>query len=150
MRPATNELLKSVREGASLSVAQVSQCLGISEASYYDLEHFDDLYHCLTLKQVMKLVSCLNIKPHVLFGDAEIRVFTPEELLGAIQSNLVKKAVSLSDFEELIGWDIREFLNCPLAGAKNWNIDCARDVCDAVNLNWRALFYGLHEAEQEP
>jgi len=147
MHTPAKELLKKIRERASLSVSQVSRCLGISEASYYDLEHFEDLYDCLSLREVLKLVHCLSVKPHVLFGDEHIQIITPDELLKAMQDILVIKKMSLSDFEELIGWDMKEFLDCPLKGAMNWNIDCAKDVCDAINLNWRALLYGLSVAE---
>jgi len=131
--------LKQMREKAQKSEEEVAIQSGISVHAYYDLEQCDgDLETAVSLGELSRICSTLGTKAALLFGDDQrsVESLTPDKLAGLLRIHLEAAKMSLSQFEDEVGFRIGPFLE-DIAEISNWNVDCLRSVCNAVGEEWR-------------
>src|SRR5205085_7022606 len=104
------------RVRAGKSPTDVATQLGLNDAWYHDLEHHDgELAATLTLFQAIELAYALGTQLHTLLGEPS----TSEERLALtelpprIRTHLASTGLTIEQFEEQLGWELRDFLESP-------------------------------------
>ena len=139
--------IRNYRVRAGRSAEEVAARLGLNEAWYYDLEHDDDeLASTLTLFQAMELASILGVRLRDLLGDTEwpSEVVPIVDLPAQITAHVTRYGISIEQFEEEVGWELREFLQSPLKVAAESPIMFLQAVAAHVGINWRSVVPDEH------
>jgi len=133
------ERLRRARENAGKSPQEVAGAVGMSVPNYYDLESDDELYNNISLRALRDVCKALGVQARDLFEEGR-----GQEHAGAVSfaciSEGLKKYLSvhnmvLAVFEDQVGWVLDAFLERPEA-AWDWNVDCLRDVCRPLEMEW--------------
>lgn len=131
--------LKALRERAGRSVPQIAQETGLSAALLYDLEATDDLYDTVSLDEINRLARALGVKPSMLFNDAPSSALSRRSGRQRLPSLLLKylavKQLSIEQFEERVGYEVRQVLSNPGA-VRDWNAACLMAVASELGLCW--------------
>jgi transcriptional regulator with XRE-family HTH domain len=128
------------RERAGLSVPELASAIGINEAWCWDLlVHEEELSSTLSLRQFLNAASALHVSPLSLLPEpvaspTKSRSF--DELAKLITNFCAERGITSEQFGELAGWDVRGLLNAPSTALDDWDLECLRDVCAALNLHW--------------
>lgn len=129
--------LRERREELGRSPSDLAAAIGVPVAWYYDLEGPDELETNLDLDKILKLASELKIRPASLFCERVVLdVISPTTLADSIHKFIDKDGKSLDQFEELAGWELRDFLSEPETDIKSWSIDKLKAVCSVLNCDW--------------
>lgn len=134
--------LRNYRVRAGKSRAEVVEHLGLNDAWYDDLETYDEeLTSTLTLFQTMQLASFLGLGLRELVGGPEApnEVLSILDLPSRIRSHIEQKGISIDQFEDEVGWDIRDFLESPLKVAAESPIMFLQAVSEALGINWLSV-----------
>jgi len=128
------------RERASIDVPTLAAAVGITEPACWDLlDQPSEVSMCLTLRQLAQLASVLAVPPHSLVPDAPSsaqRHRTLSELADAVRDFCSAHHLSVDQFGEKAGWDVRRFLEAPDFALDDWCLDSLRGVCHALDLHW--------------
>lgn len=132
--------LARIRSRTGKTAKQVAEQSGVSVENYHDLEDADDLNDCISLRDLAAVCAAVGCLPADLFsGEADERPDTGpvsfSDLRQRVMDHLKAGALSLPEFEGLVGWDFVEFSKDPDAAWK-WNVQCLRDVCDPLKVHW--------------
>lgn len=134
--------IRAYRVRAGKSPEEAAARLGINDAWYYDLEHDDaELESTLTLFQAMDLASFLNVRLRDLLGGAA----WPGEAVplaavpSLIAAHVACRGISNDQFEEEVGWEIRELMDSPLKAAAESPIVLLQAVADRLGIDWRSM-----------
>ena len=135
------------RVRAGKSPTDVATKLGLNDAWYHDLEHHDgELVSTLTLFQAIELAYALGTQLHSLLGE----LHTPEERVALtelpqrIRSHLASAGVTIEQFEEQVGWDLRDFLESPIRVAAESPIIFLQALAAPLGINWLSLVPDEH------
>lgn len=133
--------LRYARERSGRTAQQVASLAGVDLASYCDMELCsDEVVTAVSLRVLKRVCDVIGITTRSLFGDGNHdpnQLISSLELLEVVRQNLRTKKVSRAQFEDDIGFEIREWLdNCESIG--DWNIECLRAVCEQVGVDWLA------------
>src|SRR5439155_1721673 len=122
MRPG--QRLKSARERSRKSPAEIASEAGISVSSYYDLENSDDLSNAISLLKLKKVAKALGIRVRSLFGNDQLAApeIRPDDLVQRLEAYLRETGISISEFEDRVGFTISPVLDDPLEFL-GWNVD---------------------------
>jgi transcriptional regulator with XRE-family HTH domain len=134
--------IRNYRVRAGRSREEVAGHLGINNAWYDDLERYDEeLTSTLTLFQATALASFLGVGLSELVSgsDQAHEAFSIMDLPSRIRSHLEQNGISVEQFEEELGWDIREFLESPLKVAAESPIMFLQGVSEALGIDWLAM-----------
>jgi len=95
----------------------MAQLLGVNIHWYGDLEqHDDELASTLTLAQALRLASLLDVKLVDLLavpGEPD-EVISLEQLPERIADCISREGISVEQFEDRVGWELRRFLESPV------------------------------------
>jgi transcriptional regulator with XRE-family HTH domain len=133
--------IKGIRESRGLSFDEVAKNVGLSWNEYFDLElHADEVLMCISLGQLAALGRVLGVAPSVLLtkeetSDHPLARLSRSDLSARIQAFIDGAGISLSEFEEQVGWEIAQALY-DSDEILDWNVDCLSDVCSAIGVNW--------------
>jgi transcriptional regulator with XRE-family HTH domain len=131
--------LKAARERAGKSPAELAAAMEISRPHYYDLESCnDELYMTVSLSELRRLCAELDISPRYLFSGEQTASETStsfSSLAKIVATYLDDNHMSLASFEDMVGWTLDDFTTTP-ERAWDWNVDCLRDVCAALGVQW--------------
>ncbi|MFZ5891915.1 MAG: hypothetical protein ACOY0T_12745 [Myxococcota bacterium] len=121
--------------------------LGLSLASYWDLEkHDDEAFCCVSLRQLVMLGDILGVSVVDLVSDhpsAPVsRAITPTDVAASLQQRLATQS-DVNALSEALGWDVAAALANPDSIWDDWCLDTLCDVCGKLSMDWGALF--LHE-----
>lgn len=134
-----NERLKLLREKLGLSPNEMAVRLGVTSGAYYDWEdHDDDLPMTISLAELRNLSNLLGTTPLYIFtgeSAAPDRRISFEHLADLVRKHLLQHGLTLEQFEDQAGWELKEFLSEPSAALK-WNPDCLRHVSEALGISW--------------
>jgi transcriptional regulator with XRE-family HTH domain len=140
--------LKQARERKGWSVddaaTQMSAAGITSRNNYYDIEQFDDeiISNC-SLDEISRICNLLNIHPRDLFCDETLSQLKIEEVIAKIKEHCAKNKISVSQFEEAAGWRVESCLSNPKTALEEWCLDCLKDVCQEIQINWQQVVSGL-------
>jgi hypothetical protein len=111
----------------------------ITVPHYYDLESDDDeLYMTLSLAELRLLCAELDMSFRYLFSGEQKTSdkSTPfSSLAEMVAKHLDDHRMSQASFEDMVGWSLGDFTTNP-ERAWDWNLDCLRDVCAALGVEW--------------
>ena len=139
--------IRNCRVRAGKSAREVAQQLGINDAWYDDLEQRDDeLTSTLTLFQAIELASVLGVPLHELLGaepssDVSISL---ADLTASINEYVARNAISVDDFQDQVGWELRDFIQSPLKVAAESPITFIQALAERLGFDWLALVPGEH------
>jgi len=124
--------------------AELAALVGINVESYRDLEAYDaEAFMCLSLRQLCTLADALEVSARSLVSDdpdLPVRArLTPDEIVAALRRRLVTTNGDVQALGEQLGWDVANALEDSATLWEDWGIDGLRDVCDPLDLEWRAL-----------
>jgi len=129
----------------------IAQHLGISVSHVWDLaSHDDEVASTLSIRQTHMLSLLTGVPVDDLIGLEAIKSpvlpVAIEDFCAAIRSRISVAYSGIPEFEDAIGWRVREFLEDPdrLYDVANW--DCLRDVASSVGIDPVALL--PHENQQ--
>jgi transcriptional regulator with XRE-family HTH domain len=143
----TAETIRAHRVRAGKSAQQVAAELGINDAWYADLEMYDDeLASTLTLFQAKHLATILGVQLSELLVENEHsgRRIGLLDLPSIIRKHIEVEALSMEEFEDLIGWDIKGFLDSPVASAAELPIMFLRDLANHLDVSLLSLLVEDH------
>jgi transcriptional regulator with XRE-family HTH domain len=139
--------IRNYRVRAGKSRREVAEHLGLNDAWYDDLEHHDDeLASTLTLFQGVELASFLGVRLRDLLAEGR----SPDELIALtelpsrITAHLTQSGMSVEQFEEEVGWDLREFLQSPLKLAAESPIMFLQTLAEHLGIDWLSLVPDEH------
>jgi transcriptional regulator with XRE-family HTH domain len=138
----TAERIKALRERLGKSDLEMAQLLGLNIYCYGDLEfHDDELVSMITLSQALRLASLLGAKLHDLLGDdATARPIIPiSQLPERVRAAMIQTKVSLEEFEDRVGWELREFLDKPVQTATERPVIFLQDLAAQLGLDWLSI-----------
>jgi len=134
--------IRNFRVRAGKSRAEIAQLLGLNEAWYEDLEQNDEeLTATLTLFQAMQLASILGVRLDELLEEApadgeRIALVDLPELINA---HAAREGISMEQFEEQVGWEVRDFLDSPVKTAAELPIAFLQAVAARLGINWLSV-----------
>jgi transcriptional regulator with XRE-family HTH domain len=138
-----NERLQALRVEAGKTHAEMAVAGGINVAHYYDLEdHESDLYMTVSLAELRGIANALGTSVGRLLGvssaDAPESPSDFQNLATVLREHLVRENLDRSAFEDKAGWEVGDFLGNPASALTNWNVDCLRDICQQLSVDWRS------------
>ena len=143
------KLIKDLREKAGKSREEMAQSLGISSASYSDLELDDkELLLALSLRTIEKMCDIFGIGLIDLLADDKqlFRLPAPlsfEQLVEMIKVHMAARGMTRQQFEDECDW----YLPAHLADPETiWNqpVMFLQDVCRCLGLDWLAVVPRYH------
>jgi transcriptional regulator with XRE-family HTH domain len=145
-RPPTARRIRAAREKLNLSHDEVAQLIGMSRASYYDLESYDDeAFMAISLRDLLKLGSALRVAARDLVDDdgaqPPAEQVTYEELAAGVRAQIEAEGMDVDTWGTKVGWDVADLLRDPTSVA-DLNLDGLCDICAAVGVDWRAVLVG--------
>jgi transcriptional regulator with XRE-family HTH domain len=139
----TADRIRFSRVRAGKSAQQVASALGLNEAWYGDLEsHDDELESTLSLFQATQLASLLGVRlQDLVAGDAlpNAGSIGLVDLPSLIERHIAREGVSIEGFEDRVGWELRGFMQSPVAAAAELPIMFLRDLSEALDISWLSL-----------
>jgi transcriptional regulator with XRE-family HTH domain len=141
------ETIRAHRVRAGRSAQQVAADLGINDAWYQDLETYDDeLASTLTLFQAKHLAELLGVRLAELLVENEHagRTVGLLDLPSIIRKHIAVEQLSIEEFEDLIGWELKGFLDSPVASAAEMPIAFLRDLSNHLGVKLLSLLVEDH------
>ena|SRR5438067_2210128 len=132
-------LISEARHKLGLQPDALASALQITTPHYYDVEnHRSELFHGLSLKQVILLSHVLHLPLQTMFSGEG----NPDSS-GRLMDLAVRVAVHCKDagltteqFGDRVGWDIQRFVHAPATALEDWCVDTLRAVCSSVRFSW--------------
>jgi len=132
--------LKVTRERARKTLEEVALFVGINVPSYYDLENVDEeMFIAVSLKDLNRICDFLGMTGTALCVEEQPDPFpriSHGDLINKIFNYLEMQKMTVEEFENEVGFEIRESLRHPEA-LGDWNVDCLRFVCEKIGVDWR-------------
>jgi hypothetical protein len=131
--------ISEAREKLGLQPEAVASAVQITTPHYYDVEnHQSELFHGLSLKQVILLSHLLHVPLQSMFSGE--RSFGSS---GRLMDLAVRVAVHCKEaglgteaFGDQVGWDIQRFVHAPATALEDWCVDTLRVVCSPIRFSW--------------
>ena len=151
--------VKARRLMLGLSPAPLAEAVGISLASYHDLEsNNSEICSCLDISEVFRLCRALLLTPDDVFNAArraggatsacgQTHVLGFQSLRHAILEELERSGKVIGDFETNVGWELSSFIQGGDSGL-SWSIDCLVDVCGGCGVDWLAILRTEFDSQQ--
>lgn len=140
-----NVRFRQARERAGLSLDQVAAQCGIDNiggAAIRDIEtHEDELSTVHSPMNLRKLATLLEVHPAEFFTDKipDSRI-SAQELVTLIQQEYTARGLTLEQFEDLVGWTLRDYIDSPEKLLSDMSIDGLQWLCRELRIDWlRAL-----------
>ncbi len=129
--------LKTAREAAGMYPSELAAFVGHSQSAYLDLENCEgEIFMNIDLGNLAKLCSALGLRPHQLFDSTSRSVSISSKILcQQIRDRVTHLGISVSAFSDRVNYDIHPAL-LDSNEVLNWNIDCLKNVCEELSLNW--------------
>ncbi len=140
--------LRAARKTKGISEHDLATQLGQSSGWYYDIEAFPhDLFMACTLKEISELCKILNLPARNLFQDHAHDLNAPAITIAHLLNRIVEQCrlegISISEFEGQVGWRLSEYVGNPNQASEEWCVDCLRDVCEGLGIDWFQVLAGL-------
>ena len=139
MDTPANIRFREARERVGLTQEEVAVQSGFPQANILDIESFDnDLTSGYSPRQLQNFCRVLRIHPADLFGKKlTTPSILPDELVHLIFEELFLRGVTLEQFEDIVGWRLRECMDPPERLLEDLTIDGLKWLCRELRLDWR-------------
>jgi transcriptional regulator with XRE-family HTH domain len=134
--------MRVLRIRAGLSHGQMAQRLELNVAWYADLERHDgELAATLSVFKAMELASLLGVRLHELLGLApdtvpQVALFDLPQL---ILARVRRDAISVSQLEQRLGWELADFIASPLQALAALPLQFLQDLAAVLEVSLQAL-----------
>ena len=136
---------RMARHQAGLSVFEFAARAGISEASAFDLESYDDeMLTVYSPADLQRFATVLGVSASELLGIREVGdPLTPVMLAAAIAEFCKVRATTIEEIEEATGWNVVASLGQPDRFLSDYSIDGIQDICRKLSIEWQRFIGGL-------
>jgi DNA-binding XRE family transcriptional regulator len=133
------------RERAGLSHDEAARHMGLSSASVWDIESYDDeLLMCYSPSQVRQFCRVLGIHPSELFAVETVESpVTASELVQLIHEQCIAHGMTLEQFEDTVGWRLSACMDPPERVLEDMSIDGLQDLCRELGIHWHRVILSL-------
>lgn len=140
--------MKQAREKKGWSIDEAATQMELASItnreSYYDLEDHDgELTCCYSLNEISRICNLLEVPPKNLLCDKSFPQLKIEELVEKIKEFCDKNKISITQFEDMVGWRVETCLQNPRAALDEWNLDCLKAVSQKLGIDWQSVVCGL-------
>ena len=132
----------ALRIRAGKSRLEMARALGLNPAWYDDLEQNDgELASTLTLFQTMQLASLLGVHLRDLFetGPPTTSPIALVDLPQRIRAHVARSGMSIEALEDVIGWNVQDFLEAPVQVAAELPIAFLIAIAKQLGIDWLSL-----------
>jgi transcriptional regulator with XRE-family HTH domain len=136
---------REFRERAGLSHDEAARKMGISTASVWDIESFDDeLSSVYSPSEIQRFAHVLGIRPIQFFGGptSESPV-SAVELVRLIHEQCRLRGVSLDQFEDSVRWRLSACIEPPQQLLEDISLDGLQWLCRELGISWYRLLLSL-------
>lgn len=136
--------IRQLRLAVGRSEKEMAESIGINLPSYYDLESYDEeVIDCLSLKELKQMCEVLKIAPVDLLSDAaknnsRLNHLSFTEFTEMVKKHIESKGITVSEFEDRVGWEIEELLNHPESVWQR-NVQFLKDTCSVLGVDWLSV-----------
>lgn len=136
---------RKFRERAGLSHEEAAQQMGISVASVWDIESFDDeIAELYSPSQVRQFCRVLGVLPAELFGIETTEPPVPAtELARLIQEECHSRSITLEQFEDAAGWCLSQCIEPPERLLEDMTVEGLRWLCQELRIDWQRVVLSL-------
>lgn len=137
-----SERMKKLRERAGLSVDEVAAKANVSP---FHVEIPDEEFTCdYSPADARRFCQALNARPSELFGgnSAEAAV-SARELVQLIGAECRRRAITLEQFEDAVGWRLSQCMNPPERLLDELSLDGLQWLCRELGIDWRRVILSL-------
>jgi len=139
--------LRLARERKGMSQHEAADLMAFflgGRGAYYDIEeHEHDFTYCYSLNEIKRVCKQLDIHTRDLFCENTSVELSISEVIEIIKRHCVGTKVSISEFEDIAGWELESCLENPPKALDEWNVDCLIDVSRELKIDWRCVIAGL-------
>jgi transcriptional regulator with XRE-family HTH domain len=132
--------VRELRQRTGRKEHDLAALLGMSSASYFDIEANDDeLEMVLSLRQVKLLAEHLGVSTAELFGKERVpteRRLEYRMLVVRTEDYLRSAGISEETLVEQVGWELRDFFTSEDATLDNYPVDFLKSLCDVLQVPW--------------
>jgi DNA-binding XRE family transcriptional regulator len=133
--------IRELREKTGKTQAEMAAALDMTDMSYFDLEfHDDELIDVPSIEQVRRLASLLGVSVASLViepGETGPSGRVPySELVARLEAHLRNSGMSLTEFEDVVGWSLSEFMESERKALDFYNIDFLKSLSEALGVNY--------------
>jgi transcriptional regulator with XRE-family HTH domain len=145
---STSARFRAARERAGLSIAETAARVGISEASVWDLETYDDeLMTLYSPAELQRFAWALSVAPRELVGTEERNdTISATELASAIREHCRARKMTVGQFGGKVGWDLSNAVDAPQLLLSDLSLDGIGDICRELGIDWQRFISGLSPA----
>ena len=139
--------IRTFRVRAGKSAAEVVKHLGLNEAWYDDLEHSDDEFaSTLTLFQAVELAALLGVRLRDLVSEETSAGASASliDLPSLIEAHMARAGISLEQFEEQVGWELKDFMKSPVALTAESPMAFLQAIAQPLGIDWISLLPDEH------
>jgi len=112
--------------------------------NYYDIEQCEGaLTENCSLAQLVRICNLLDIHPRDLFCEEPVPPLPVETVVQAIKDHCAEKKITVAGFEDTVGWLVESCLDDPRNALREWNVDCLKDLCGELGIDWKRVITGL-------
>lgn len=134
-------------KSAGVSIKEIAALLDIGLPWAWDLwtDKEDDEIHTLTLGKLQALATRLQVQVTALvyeFPDRRRRRASFDKLGLDASIFCDSQKLSVTEFSDLVGWEMQAFFDRTESAWDDWNLECLKDVCGMLGLNWPDYFLG--------
>jgi transcriptional regulator with XRE-family HTH domain len=142
---STAARFRAARTQAGLSIAQTATRTGVSEASVWDLETYDDeLMTTCSPARLLRFAEVFGVAPGELLGtEAHRDPVSASELASLIREHCRTSGISLDAFGDAAGWDVSKAADVPHLLLSDFPLDGIRDICQLLRIDWQRFVSGL-------
>lgn len=136
--------IERLRLNAGKTIGEMADIMNLTYESYCDLEAYDDeVLTCISLAQLQKICSAFNVSPITLLaGEAKqvagIRRISNHEFTEKIRGYISAQGITISEFEDRIGWHIESLLENPELLAE-LDVEFVQNACREIGIDWLAV-----------
>ena len=133
--------IRAARERAGMTEDEVASQASLPVAWYRDLEHDpSEIWSNVSLDSLYRLCEALGLTLQRILDVENVVVpsISPSELATMIQHRIVAEGTDPDTWGDRVGWDVKSILTAPMTVA-SYTLDALRDICGALNLDWRAV-----------
>ena len=149
--PSVAGRIRDARLKIELDESEIARRLGISLASYDDLEAYDDeAFTVPTLGDLVRLAEIVRVEPRVLLLGAEAhgiqRTFTFRHIAERVAHQIAARGITVAELGDEIGYDVRPLLDSSEA-LWHYDVEALYNICKTVDMDWVAALPDLSTSQ---
>jgi hypothetical protein len=141
----TSTRFKELRERAGLSHDEAARRMGVQPACVWDIESFEDeITSSYSPSEMRQFCEAIGARPAELFEVATTQpAVSASELVERIKAECKRRAVTLGEFEDAVGWELAQFMEAPERLLEAMSLDGLQWLCRELGIDWHRVILSL-------